>query len=193
MCYVWYIMDEKTQPKKETIKIVQKDDPVLKVKAREVDLDEFGTLKITNIINRMKQALLEQEDGVAIAAPQIGESLRIFVVSKRLFELEGKTKTSNQKDLVFINPKIINTSKKKMIVEEGCLSVRWLYGKVERFEKVKIEAFDENGKKNVFGGSELMAQVFQHEIDHLDGTLFIEKASDLKDMPPESLKVEDKK
>lgn len=186
-------MDEKTQPKKETIKIVQKDNPILKVKAREVGLEEFGTLKITNIIKRMKQALLEQEDGVAIAAPQIGESLRIFVVSKRLFELEGKTKTSNQKDLVFINPKIINTSKKKMIVEEGCLSVRWLYGKVERFEKVKIEALDENGKKNVFGGSELMAQVFQHEIDHLEGTLFTEKASDLKDMPPESLKVEDKK
>lgn len=180
-------MDEKTQIKIESIKIVQKDDPVLRLKAREITKEEFGSKRLMNVITKMQQALFEQEDGVAIAGPQIGENLRIFVVSRRIFELDGKIKDKNQKDLIFINPKIINLSKSKKIMEEGCLSIRWLYGKVERAEKVKIEAFDENGKKISFGGSGLMAQVFQHEIDHLEGVLFIDKASDLKDIPPEPL------
>jgi len=70
-------------------------------------------------------------------------------------------------------------------VEEGCLSVRWLYGKVERNEKTLVRAYDEKGKLFTFGGSGLLSQVFQHEIDHLNGALFIDKAKDLKEMKPE--------
>ena len=72
-----------------------------------------------------------------------------------------------------------------MKVDEGCLSVRWLYGKVERAEKITVRAYDENGKPFTMGASGLLAQAFQHEIDHLNGILFIDKATDLKEMIPE--------
>ena len=87
-------------------------------------------------------------------------------------------------DLVFINPEIINLSKKKRKMEEGCLSVRWLYGQVNRHEKVTIKAYDENGKLMTVGASGLLAQIFQHEIDHLNGILFIDKAENVRDLPP---------
>lgn len=180
--------------------IVQKDDKVLRKVAEEVPIENIKSRKIETIIRRMIKALNGEEDGVAIAAPQIGESVRIFVVSKRIFELmeeeerRKKTKRENlddfekekpeYKDLVFINPKILKTSKKTAVMEEGCLSVRWLYGKVKRHEKTLVRAFGEDGLPFTMGGSGLLSQVFQHEIDHLDGILFTDKAGDLKDVPP---------
>jgi peptide deformylase len=175
------------------VKILQKDEAVLHRKASNVFLSDIGTPKIDKIINRMKKALDSQEDGVAIAAPQIGEPLRIFVVSKKALALVKdieEDKLNNYEDLVFINPEIIRLSKEKSFVEEGCLSVRWLYGKVERSKKAKIKAFDEKGDPFVMGVSGLMAQIFQHECDHLEGHLFIEKAKDLEDLPPEKVEME---
>jgi peptide deformylase len=90
------------------------------------------------------------------------------------------------KDLVFINPQILKKSREQELMEEGCLSVRWLYGQVKRAKKVLVKAYDETGKPFTFGGSGLMAQIFQHEIDHLDGVLFIDKARGLKEMPPQN-------
>ncbi|KKT14778.1 MAG: Peptide deformylase [Parcubacteria group bacterium GW2011_GWC1_43_30] len=138
-------------------------------------IKSIGSKKIRDILYRMREALHAEEDGAAIAAPQIGESLRIFVVSKKI------TKT---KDLVFINPEIIKASKKKKKVEEGCLSIRWLYGQVKRSEKVTIRAYGETGKQFERGASGLLAQIFQHEMDHLDGILFIDKAENLREIPP---------
>lgn len=89
-------------------------------------------------------------------------------------------------DVVFINPRILKHSRKTEWMEEGCLSVRYLYGKVKRSEKVLITATNENGVEFEMGGSGLLAQIFQHETDHLDGTLFIDKAKDLQDIPPEN-------
>src|SRR3989344_1220115 len=87
----------------------------------------------------MKEALHAEEDGVALAAPQIGESLRIFIVNGEMLVSKQAKKT----DLVFINPELIKTSKKKKRVEEGCLSLRSLYGQLKRSEKVTIKAYDE--------------------------------------------------
>lgn len=183
--------------------IVQKENKVLRKKAEEVLIENIKSRKIETIIRRMTKALDREEDGIAIAAPQIGESVRIFVVSKRIFEIMEaeervkKTKRENlddfekekpeYKDLVFINPEIIKTSKQVEIMEEGCLSVRWLYGKVKRAKKTLVRAYNEEGKPFTLGGSGLLSQVFQHEIDHLNGILFIDKAVDLKDMPPKKL------
>jgi len=88
------------------------------------------------------------------------------------------------KDMIFINPKILKTSKKQTLVEEGCLSVRWLYGKVSRPEKTLIKAYDEEGKAFTMGGSGLLSQAFQHETDHLEGVLFTDKAKELKEISP---------
>jgi peptide deformylase len=169
-------------------KILQKDAPVLRKIASDVPLHNIPTPKIKNVLKKMKVALDAEEDGVAIAAPQIGESLRIFMVSSSALNLANKLKgvdyIHKSQDMVFINPEIINFSKKKKKVEEGCLSIRYLYGQVERSDKVTIRAWDETGQKVERGASGLLAQIFQHELDHLNGILFTDHAENVRDMPP---------
>jgi len=156
-------------------KILQKEAAVLRKVAEPVS--EIKSEKTKKILAEMKQALDSQDDGVAIAAPQIGYSLRIFVISPKI---------TSSPNLVYINPVIKKISKDKKLVEEGCLSVRYLYGQVSRSTKATIEAYDENGKKFTKGASGLIAQIFQHEVDHLNGVLFTDKAKSLEEIPPKS-------
>ena len=129
--------------------------------------------------------------GRGIAAPQIGVPLRIFVVAGHVFALgkeEDEKRLRDKKiypDAVFINPKVTKLSKKARWIIEGCLSARWLYGNVRRADKATVKAYDERGRKFSYGGSGLIAQIFQHEVDHLDGVLFLDKAKDVKSIPPE--------
>lgn len=163
--------------------IVQKENPVLRETAKEVPEKEITGAKIKKVIRDMKKALATQGDGVAIAAPQIGVALRIFVVAGKIFEenfIRGEGlpegKEPSFPDLVFINPVITKTSKTKRWMHEGCLSVRPLWGEVERFTHATVTAYDETGKKFTRGAGGLLAHIFQHETDHLDGVLFIDKA-----------------
>lgn len=167
--------------------IVQSNHPVLRAKAKNVPLKDITSSKIANILYQMKEAMYTQKDGVAIAAPQIGESLSIFIVSDKILKEADPEYKSNGKDLIFINPVITKLSRDKHDVEEGCLSVRWKYGKVRRSIKASIEAYNENGEVIERGASGLLAQVFQHEVDHLNGILFIDTATDVQDIPPEEL------
>jgi len=162
------------------VEVLQKGNKILEEIAKEVPLADIASPKLKNIISQMKDVLKNTEDAIALAGPQIGESLRIFVVSKKFFKI------NIENDLIFINPEIIKTSKEKQWLEEGCLSVRNVYGEVERCKKVTIRAYDENGKKFTFGGSGLLSQVFQHETDHLNGILFTEKAKNIREEPPNS-------
>jgi len=174
-------------------KIVQKEDRVLHQVTKDIPISEIKTLKIRKILKEMSEALKSQSDGVAIAAPQIGYKLSIFVVSGKIFhkdfirgdqEFDRIPEEEVEKDLVFINPKISKLSRDKEWVPEGCLSVRWLYGKTHRSKKALVTAYDENGKKFQRGASGLLAQIFQHETDHLKGILFIDHAKDLKEELP---------
>lgn len=174
--------------------IVQKDNPVLRQEAQEVDASDFGTDKLKAIIADMKEALAGEHDGVAIAAPQIGVSKQIFIVSHKVFQHYGQDGRpvepvlTTENDKVFINPTITKLSSTRESMEEGCLSVRWWYGHVERATKARVRALDENGKVFELGGSGLLAQIFQHETDHLHGVLFTDKATDLQELDPETLK-----
>ncbi|MFA6520634.1 MAG: peptide deformylase [Candidatus Paceibacterota bacterium] len=180
-------------------KILQQTEKVLRKTADEVPVTAIHTLKIQKILKEMSSALKSQDDGVAIAAPQIGYSLRIFVVSGKIFgknfarsreekllndSYVTEVKKEIIKDLVFINPKISKLSREKDWMPEGCLSVRWLYGQTFRSKKATVTAYDENGKKFVRGASGLLAQIFQHQTDHLDGVLFIDHAKDIKEELP---------
>ncbi len=174
-------------------KIVQKEDKVLRENAKEILIKDITTPKIQKILKEMSLALKSQSDGVAIAAPQIGYPLSIFVVSGKIFhkdfvrgdkEFEKIEGREVPKDLVFINPKISKLSREKEWLPEGCLSVRWLYGKTYRSKKAMITAYDEKGKKFQRGASQLLAQIFQHETDHLKGVLFIDHAKDIKEELP---------
>lgn len=160
--------------------VYQADEPILRQIAQPIPLVEIKSPKIRRLIKKMKTALAGEADGVAIAAPQVGAAFRIFVIASKWL---GKEK----KDLICINPRLLSVSKKKKESEEGCLSVRWLYGKVNRARNATISAFDENGKEFTRGAGGLLAQIFQHELDHLEGILFTDKAKEVVEVTPEEL------
>lgn len=178
-------------------KIVKEPHPVLRQKARDINAVEITLPAIQNLIERMKKTLKGTTDGVGLAAPQVGQDVRIFIVSDEAEEIDQATakKCENKKDsvvgvgkqypvrewnyYVFINPAVVSRSKKKLSGPEGCLSVPGLFGNVSRSEKITVEAYDEHAKKFMRGAARFFARVIQHELDHLDGTLFIDKATHL--------------
>jgi peptide deformylase len=139
-------------------------DPVLRKPTRPVKevTDELRTL-IADMFETMYAA-----EGIGLAAPQVGRTERLAVV-----DVEGKKFT-------LINPKIVEMSGATDKAEEGCLSIPEIYGDVERPAEVTIRAMDENGNEFEASAGELLGRCFQHEIDHLDGKLFIDYLSPLK-------------
>jgi peptide deformylase len=139
-------------------------DPVLRKPTKRVTqvTDELRTL-IADMFETMYAA-----EGIGLAAPQVGRSERLAVV-----DVEGKKFT-------LINPEIVTTNGSPDKAEEGCLSIPDIYGDVERPAEVTIRATDENGNQYEASANELLGRCFQHEIDHLDGKLFIDYLSPLK-------------
>jgi len=151
--------------------IVKYPNPILRKKSEEVK-------EVTEDIKKLGQEMIQtmmEKDGLGLAAPQVGELKRIIVVYPiRERSLEEKAKKTPQ---VFINPKIIKKSRETIIDEEGCLSLPGLFLKIKRAKEVEIEALNERGEKIKIKAEDLLARVFQHEIDHLDGILFIDRLS----------------
>ncbi len=163
--------------------IIEKGNPILESIAKEVRIEDIRSPAVQAIIANMQDTLAAISDGVGLAAPQVNISIQIFIVSKRV--LKGKDKALD-KDIVCINPKIVKFSKtKKWLDGEGCLSVRWFYGRVLRSTNVTMEYYDEHGHKQSRGAGGLLAHIFQHECDHLQGELFIDKAKDIEYIEPE--------
>lgn len=134
-------------------------DPVLRIKAKKID---EVTKKTNNLIDNMFDTMYT-EDGVGLAAPQVGISKRIAVVDIR----EGNK-------IVLINPEIIK-EEGKTIREEGCLSIPGEIGDVIRSKKIKVKSLDRKGNEIEFEAEDFEARAIQHEIDHLNGVLFIDK------------------
>ena len=173
------------------LSIVQEPNKVLRRQAKPVPIAEIESARIQKLLADMKETLKSTPDGVGLAAPQVGESLQIFLVSEEAEEIDRTYRVKRGEDkkpyekrewkyYVFINPIMKNISRKKMEDAEGCLSVREKYGEVKRHEKITVEAYDEHGKKFTRGASKFFARVMQHELDHLIGTLFIDKATHLE-------------
>jgi peptide deformylase len=139
-------------------------DPVLRKPTKRVTevTDELRKL-IADMFETMYAA-----EGIGLAAPQVGRSERLAVV-----DVEGRKFT-------LINPEIVSTNDSPDKAEEGCLSIPDIYGDVERPAEVTIRATDENGNQYEETARELLGRCFQHEIDHLDGKLFIDYLSPLK-------------
>jgi peptide deformylase len=161
-------------PRTRAPKIVQEGDPVLRAIAHSVPKKDFGSAKLKKLISDMSKALATEEYGVALAAPQIGASVRLFIVAPKVLtrDEEGEVPAT---PLAFINPVILRLSRRKKELHEGCLSVAGVYGWIKRHEKATVKAYDLQGKPFTYHGSDLLAEIFQHEIDHLDGILFIDK------------------
>ncbi len=138
-------------------------DKVLKEKAQPVD---YIDKKLKKLLDDMGETMYHA-DGVGLAAPQVGVSLRVIVldVGDGLIEI--------------VNPVIVEKEGTEKGTE-GCLSVPGVFGEVERAAKVTVEGLNRFGKKVKVSGEGLLARALQHEIDHLDGVLFIEKADTIK-------------
>lgn len=166
-------------------KLVPENHPALHQIAEEITPAEIEDGTAAKIIKDLRHALTTYNvDGytaIAIAAPQIGVSKRIFIIEDQ----------SDDRDtvpsLIAINPILTKVSKKTHLVGEGCLSVPDYYGEVRRHKNVTMRALDETGKEYERGAGGLLAQIMQHEIDHLDGILFTDRAERVwhKDEMPE--------
>lgn len=163
------------------LSIVAYGDPVLKKMAQEIDQDypELSTL-IANMYETMYNAY-----GVGLAAPQIGLSIRLFIVDASPFADDTELTEEEQQFLAnfkktFINPKILKEEGDEWVFNEGCLSIPDIREDVFRKPKVTLQYFDENfqEKTEVFEG--LAARVIQHEYDHIEGILFTDRLSMLK-------------
>jgi peptide deformylase len=139
-------------------------DPVLRKPTKRVT---EVTDELRKLISDMFETMYAAE-GIGLAAPQVGRIERLAVV-----DVDGAK-------YVLINPEILTSDGARETAEEGCLSIPDIYGDVERPGTVTIRATDENGKEYEATGSELLARCFQHEIDHLDGKLFLDYLSPLK-------------
>lgn len=162
--------------------ILQEPHTTLRSDAIPVDFTQTSAVDLQRIIADMSLAMYDAGDGVAIAAPQINVPMRMFLVAGFVFDQRAKYHGDNgSPDRVFINPEIIKQSKTtKKCPGEGCLSVRYTYGTTKRSTAVTIQAQDETGNEFNMQATGFLAQIFQHEIDHLQGILFIDHAHDIK-------------
>lgn len=166
----------------EELKIFTYPAPVLKKVAKEVT--EFGP-ELERLCQNMLFTMYKAP-GIGLAAPQVGESLRIFVMDldfKReevtLPDGSAKIEYSQLNPMIFINP-VIKNPQGEQLYEEGCLSVPGIYEEVKRAQSIVVEYQDVNGNLHKLEASDLLSVCIQHENDHLEGIVFLERLSSLK-------------
>lgn len=137
--------------------------PILHQRTEEISAEELSKPEFAQLLLDMEETI-KQQDGIGLAAPQVGKSIRFTIV---------KTEDGI---LPLVNPKIVRRSIAKDVMEEGCLSVPGVYGDVKRSKTIKVVAQDMTGKKIKFSARGMFARVIQHEVEHLNGILFIDKA-----------------
>ncbi len=151
----------------KVLPIITIPSPILRKKSTKINYKE---LKSGNFNDFCKDLIktMKEKDGIGLAAPQVGKNIRIIVVD---------TKNGS---LCMINPEIIKKSFKKEWGEEGCLSVPGVYGKVKRHQKITCKFINKKGDSEKIDANGLFARVIQHEVDHLDGILFTDKAKKIQ-------------
>jgi peptide deformylase len=163
------VIEEERNPEEEAIRLAalaqirQYPDPVLKLAAREVEAFDDD---LRRLVDRMKR-LMKDAYGVGLAGNQVGTLRRVFVFQK-----------DEDEALALVNPRIVERSDETESGEEGCLSIQGIRVPVERSLEITVEANDEDGRDLRLELEGLTARVVQHEIDHLDGTLILDRTDD---------------
>lgn len=150
----------------------KKDEVFLRTKTADFDFSKHSKKQITELVRTMREAM-HKANGVGLSANQIGVPYRVFVAQVQ--DAQGHMKFYSM-----FNPKIEKPSSENETVEEGCLSVPETFGPVERAYRLTLLAQDKSGKKIKIKAWGLLARVFQHEMDHLNGKLFIDRAKSTK-------------
>jgi len=150
----------------EPFKIVTLPTASLRERSRELDVAEITTPAFQQYLDQLVETMFVA-DGVGIASPQVGKNIRAIVVNTP----KGAE--------CYMNPEILKTSKTTTESEEGCLSVPGKFGVVTRHTKIRLRAINRHGRRVEFDVKHFPAIIFQHEVDHLDGILFIDKAKNI--------------
>jgi peptide deformylase len=161
------------------LKVSRMGHPVLRKKMKPLPQAEIGSASIQNLIDNMTQTMLEY-NGVGLAAPQVHEDLRLFValvVTDRDEEEDDDQagEPEQPKVLAVINPEITPLNRAVEEDWEGCLSIPDIRGLVPRARVIRLRGYDRNGERLELEASGFMARVIQHETDHLDGILFLDR------------------
>jgi peptide deformylase len=150
------------------LKVARMGHPVLRAKARTVDKSELKTPSVQQFIESLIDTMYEYS-GVGLAAPQVHESLRVFVA---MLDPDGR---GEGEAVTFVNPEIIVIGDQTVEGWEGCLSIPEVRGRVPRAQHIKVSALDRTGKRFELELKDFPARVVQHETDHLDGVLFLDR------------------
>lgn len=164
----------------EVLKRTQFGNPILRETTRKLSKDEVASRRIRRLIGDMKKTLQVKKFGIGLAAPQVGENLALAIINIQPTKVRSKVEPF---ETVLINPEILESYGRRQGMWEGCISAGStdkadLFAKVPRYKKIKVSYHDEAFKKHtrIFEG--LPAHVAQHEIDHLNGTLFVDRVKD---------------
>ncbi len=154
------------------LEIIYHPNKILRQKSEEVDLNLLNTTELKEFLADL-ELTMRKKDGAGLAGPQVGKNLRVFVI------------LHENKSLFVINPKITKKSWARIKEEEGCLSVvnkkgELIFGQVYRHKKINLSYYDEKGKLKKISADKFLARVLQHENDHLDGILFIDRIEEEK-------------
>ncbi|HEY4499853.1 MAG TPA: peptide deformylase [Candidatus Paceibacterota bacterium] len=144
----------------------KKEEKLLRTKLATFDFSKHSRQEIRDLVKRMREEM-KTANGIGLSANQIGLNMRVFIAQP------------DKKFYAIFNPEIIKISEELGTMEEGCLSVPEVFGKVDRPAKITLAGYDMNGKKVKIKAWGLLARVFQHEMDHLKGIVFIDKAREL--------------
>jgi peptide deformylase len=167
-------------------KIVTPPEPVLREKAHKVRAftSELQTL-IDDMIETMRDA-----PGVGLAAPQVGVSRRVIVVEYGEGDEDPDGEPKPKKLFAVVNPEIVRHSKEAIVGNEGCLSIPGYYGEVERYEWVTVKGYNRHGDAFRLKADGWLARIFQHEVDHTNGILFIDRATQVWEITDEDQAME---
>ena len=138
------------------------EEKFLRQTTKPFDFSLHSREEIRELIKEMR-AIMEKSDGIGLAANQVGLDYQMFVA-----QVDGKF-------YAVFNPEIAKSSKETEVLEEGCLSIPGVYDEVKRPDRVVLQGYDKNGKKLKIKAWGLLARVFQHEVDHLNGKVFLDR------------------
>lgn len=163
------------------LKIVQFGNPILRQVARRVHPDEIASPQVQDLITNMREYLnANKKYGIGLAAPQVGHDLALSVIEIKPTPYRPQAERAS---LVIINPEIVETYGRRTSMWEGCISfgtsrVNFPYAQTVRYKKLRLKYFDEHGELHAKDFEGLLAHVIQHEVDHLNGVLFVDRVKD---------------
>ncbi|MBI2589351.1 peptide deformylase [Candidatus Saccharibacteria bacterium] len=164
--------------KTSLLRRTQFGNPILRTKARQLAKSEILSPVIKKLITDMRYTLAYKKYGVGLAAPQIGQGVALCIIEIKPTKLRPKLPKSKWASLIVVNPKIVKVYGRRQQVYEGCISFAEVFAKVPRHKKIRVKYLNEKAATHQKDFKGLVAQVLQHEIDHLNGILFVDKVKD---------------